>query len=90
MDTRASAIVTMIENARFRPVRLRQGYDMGEVDNLLANVQSGYASGQGGPHLMHGARFSVVRFREGYDMADVDTFLELIRGVADGSVEPTS
>lgn len=31
-------IVSRITGARFTPVRLREGYDMGEVDRLLAQV----------------------------------------------------
>ena len=29
-----------VEQARFTPVRLREGYDMGDVDSLLAHVAS--------------------------------------------------
>lgn len=71
-----------VGKVRFSPVRLREGYDMGEVDEHLDLVQSTLdaldravaGSGQV-PGILPTPRFTPVRLREGYDMGEVDAFL---------------
>lgn len=64
-----------VTNVRFTPVRIREGYDMSEVDDLLDAVVAALQAGQPVAHLIENVRFTPVRMREGYDMADVDDFL---------------
>jgi DivIVA domain-containing protein len=67
-----SDLITQIEQARFTPVRLRSGYDMGEVDQLLDEIVAALSAGRPVEPLIDGARITTVSFREGYDMAEVD------------------
>jgi DivIVA domain-containing protein len=76
-------LVEAITNARFNPVRLREGYDMGEVDALLDRVVEALGRGEPISDLVGGARLSRGRFREGYDIAEVDRFLAGLRDPAD-------
>jgi DivIVA domain-containing protein len=71
-----------VDKVRFTPVRLREGYDMGEVDAHLDLVQSTLTAldaaveGRGPlPGVLPAPRFTPVRLREGYDIAEVDAFL---------------
>lgn len=71
-----------VDKVRFSPVRLREGYDMGEVDGHLDLVKQtldaldrAVASGGPVPGALPEPRFSPVRLREGYDMGEVDAFL---------------
>lgn len=66
----------------FTPVRLREGYDMGEVDAHLDLVKQTFdaldaaiAGGRPVPGVIPAARFTPVRLREGYDIGEVDAFL---------------
>ncbi|MBW8750336.1 MAG: DivIVA domain-containing protein [Propionibacteriales bacterium] len=72
-------MVEAITNARFSPVRLREGYDMSEVDALLDRVVEALGRGEPISDLVRGARLSRGRFREGYDIAEVDRFLGGLR-----------
>lgn len=71
-----SDIAERIRNARFKPVRLSEGYDMGEVDRFLDRLQQAHAGGEPLAPLVEQARFGSVRLREGYDMREVDAFLD--------------
>jgi DivIVA domain-containing protein len=71
-----------VDNARFSPVRLRAGYDMGEVDQHLDQVKVHLAAldaavaGRGpAPDPLRPVRFTQVRLREGYDISEIDAFL---------------
>jgi DivIVA domain-containing protein len=71
-----------VDNVRFSPVRIREGYDMGEVDAHLDLVKQTLdaldraVSGGGAlPGALPAPRFTPVRLREGYDMGEVDAFL---------------
>jgi DivIVA domain-containing protein len=75
-------LVETITNARFRPVRVREGYEMAEVDALLDRVVAALGKGEPVTGLLEGARFSHVRLREGYAIAEVDAFLESLRQAA--------
>ena len=68
-------LVREIDRIVFTPVRLREGYDMGEVDRFLDALQAEVAAGRPIRHRVDGARFTPVRLREGYDMGAVDHFL---------------
>lgn len=71
-----SDIADRIRNARFKPVRLSEGYDMGEVDRFLDRLEQAHAGGEPLAPLVAQARFGSVRLREGYDMREVDAFLD--------------
>ncbi len=93
-----------VDKVRFSPVRLREGYDMGEVDAHLDLVKGTLdaldrAVSAGGP--MPGAlptpRFTPVRLREGYDIGEVDAFLAdvatedaRLRGLAGRGITPAA
>lgn len=67
-----------LERPRFATTKLTEGYDLGEVDDLVDRV---FASlGQDVPSLsaedVTNVRFSPVRLREGYAMGDVDDWLD--------------
>jgi len=65
-----------VESARFTAVRLRMGYDMGDVDRFLDALAQRLRSGEGIATFIGQARFTPVKRREGYDMAQVDRFLD--------------
>jgi len=71
-------LVQQVEGARFTPVRLREGYDMGEVDQLLDQLAANLAHHQPVRPLVEAAVFTPVRLREGYDMGEVDDFMDRI------------
>jgi DivIVA domain-containing protein len=79
-----------IQEVAFTPVRLREGYDMGQVDALLDRLIAAVERGEDVSALVDGARFVPVRLREGYDMGEVDQFLASVRrgGVEDGPTDP--
>lgn len=60
--------------ARFTRVRLREGYDIGEVDAFLDRV----ASGALGSDEIQTVRFTPVRFKDGYALDQVDEYLDRI------------
>jgi DivIVA domain-containing protein len=77
-------LVEQITQVRFRPVRVREGYDMSDVDDLLDRVVGALGRGEPVAPLLDGARLGHVRLREGYDIADVDTFLAHVRAGVPG------
>lgn len=71
-----------VDKVRFSPVRLRAGYDMGQVDDYLDRVKAHLAALDAAaadrgpvPDPLRAATFSQVRLREGYDMPEVEAFL---------------
>jgi DivIVA domain-containing protein len=77
------------EAPRFNLVKLREGYDMAEVDDFVDRVM---ATVNGQPvdrpvtsREIRTVRFSPVRIREGYDVMEVDLFLETVEGWLDGA-----
>ena len=71
-----------VDKVRFTPVRLRAGYDMGDVDDYLDRVKAHLAAldaavaGHGqAPGPLRPAAFGQVRLREGYDITEVEAFL---------------
>ena len=76
-------LVETITQARFTSVRMHDGYDMSEVDDLLDRVVAALGRGEPVTPLIDMARLAHVRLREGYDIAEVDSFLaDLRRSVA--------
>ncbi|CAM3587395.1 DivIVA domain-containing protein [Nocardioides zeicaulis] len=63
---------------RFATTKLTEGYDVGEVDDLVDRVLAALA--QEGPAMtaeqVRDVRFTPVRLREGYAMGDVDDWLD--------------
>lgn len=63
---------------RFATTKLTEGYDVGEVDDLVDRVLAALA--QEGPVMtaeqVLDVRFTPVRLREGYAMGDVDDWLD--------------
>ncbi len=79
-------LVDEIQSARFTPVRIREGYDLGAVDRLLDRAVEAVGRGEPlGPVL--DVPLPTVQWREGYDMAEVRSFLDGLRHLADG-MEP--
>jgi DivIVA domain-containing protein len=76
-----------VQEKTFAVTKWRQGYDMDEVDAVLARVSATLAEQeQGRPaavdamtadEVVH-ARFSPTKFREGYDQDQVDDFLDKV------------
>lgn len=73
-------IAQRVAEARFTPVRMREGYDMREVDDLLDQIVAVAGAPEAVAALVASARFTRVRLREGYDMAEVDEFLASLVG----------
>lgn len=84
----AWAIRSLVERARFTPVRLREGYDMGEVDALLDDVVEAAERGEPVGPVIDRARFTPVRLREGYDMSEVDRLLAQLKGTGPVTLDP--
>jgi DivIVA domain-containing protein len=61
--------------ARFTPVRVREGYDMREVDLLLDELVDALEQGRPVAPLVRAARFTPTRLREGYQTDEVERFL---------------
>ncbi|QNE17539.1 DivIVA domain-containing protein [Kribbella qitaiheensis] len=65
---------------RFTAVRLREGYDMEQVDafvdRVMATVNGLPVSSPVTPREIHKVQFRPVRISEGYDVEEVDKFLD--------------
>jgi DivIVA domain-containing protein len=93
-----------VDNVRFTPVRLRTGYDMGDVDSYLDQVKAhldaldAAVAGTGRPPgPLKRAAFTPVRLREGYDLGEVDAFLAQVdaedarlRGLTRSGIAPAA
>jgi hypothetical protein len=75
-------LVEAITTARFTPVRLRESYDMGSVDDLLDGIVAALGRGERVGPIIDAARLGHVRLREGYDVAEVDALLARLRSQA--------
>jgi DivIVA domain-containing protein len=63
--------------SRFTVVRLREAYDIAEVDGFLERIEAALSEGpRMTPDDVRGVRFKPVRVRPGYDMGEVDRFLD--------------
>ena len=74
-------IIRELESTRFSPVRLREGYDLGEVDAFLDRLGQAARDGQPFAPLVAAAAFTTVRLREGYDIGEVDALLARMASV---------
>ncbi|MFL6109298.1 MAG: DivIVA domain-containing protein [Marmoricola sp.] len=74
-------VIGQIERIRFTPVRLREGYDMGDVDAFLDRLAQAARDGQAFAPIVEQARFERVRLREGYDIGEVDDFVARMSAV---------
>ena len=83
-------LTTRIRAVRFTPVRLREGYDMAEVDTFLDELEQAVLQQAPLRPLVDRARFNPVRLREGYDMRDVDDFLEALVCDSEGVSAPVA
>ncbi|HEX2894177.1 MAG TPA: DivIVA domain-containing protein [Marmoricola sp.] len=83
-------LVEAITNARFRPVRVREGYDMAAVDALLDRLVAALGRGEPVGPVVDAARLAHVRLREGYDTGEVDAFLAEVRRTAPGASMATA
>lgn len=82
------ALAAEVERSRFTPTRIREGYDMGEVDRFLEDLCARLRAGGPVAGLVARARFTPVRMREGYDMHEVDRLLErVVRESGEGPAE---
>ena len=77
-----------IRNVLFTPVRMREGYDMAEVDFFLDTLATAADRAEPLRPMVDQARFTPVRMREGYDMAEVDEFLERMAAASEVAVAP--
>lgn len=77
-------MVEMIRGSRFTPVRLRTGYRMGEVDQMLDDAERAVVSRE---PLAPVLRRELPRdsLRETYAIGDVDAFIESLLHGAEGA-----
>lgn len=87
-DSSAWAIRALVERARFTPVRLRDGYNMAQVDSLLDEVVAAAERGQPVGPVIDRVTLAVVRLREGYDIPEVDVLLAQLKGTAPATADP--
>jgi len=78
VSTDRELLIEEISHVRFTPVRLREGYEMGEVDDVLDRLVTALRAGEPVDQLVSDAQFTPVRMREGYDMSEVDRFLDRV------------
>jgi DivIVA domain-containing protein len=76
-------LIRLVERVQLKSVRLREGYDMGEVDRLLRTIVEALRRGESVRRMVDDARITPVRLRRGYDMLAVDEFLDTITERAD-------
>lgn len=73
-----------LQSVRFKPTRIRQGYEMGAVDQLLDWVADAVSRGDPVAPLL-GSPPPTVSWREGYDRGEVDAFLTRLRESSDAT-----
>ena len=66
------------EHPTFSTVRMREGYDIGEVEEFLDQARAALATDPPSmtPLDVENRRFHPVRLRTGYDMAEVEAYLD--------------
>ena len=73
----------------FTPVRLREGYNMEQVDDfvdrVMATVNGLPVDRPVTPREIRKVKFTPVRLTEGYDVEEVDNFLDEAEGWLSGS-----
>ena len=89
-DRDVEELVRRIDGQGFRVVRVKPGYDMGAVDELLDSLAAALRAGQPLRPLLS-ARPPVVRFRTAYDIESVDAFVnELLQAVGEQEWESSA
>lgn len=76
---------------KFRVTRLREGYDMADVDTFLVDIAPWMAArlpNQEAADRIRAARFKPVRLRPGYAMDDVDDHLDGLAMLASQGLPP--
>lgn len=68
-----------IHSAGFSPVRFKEGYSMGEVDDFLDRLEAAARRGESLAPLFEGLDLPRVRLQVGYNVAEVEAFLGAIR-----------
>ncbi len=70
---------------KFSLTKWREGYDVDQVDDLLAQVEATFASYEQGRRVVPltadevaSARFNPTKFRTGYGQQEVDDFLDQV------------
>ncbi|WP_436697782.1 DivIVA domain-containing protein [Nocardioides sp. BYT-33-1] len=77
---RDRSLSALIRAARFKPVRIVHGYEMGDVDDLLERLAMAIDAGRPVRPLVAGADLRLTRWREGYARPEVDALLaEVLR-----------
>jgi len=84
----AWAIRSLVDQVRFTPVRVREGYDMAEIDGFLDHVVEAAERGEPIAPMVDRVTFTRVRFREGYEIGEVDQFLRQLQGAGPTAVDP--
>lgn len=72
-------LVEAITQVQFRPVRLREGYEMSDVDALLDRIVVALGRGEPVGPVIDATHLAHVRLREGYALGEVDGFLAELR-----------
>ncbi|MFD6175825.1 MULTISPECIES: DivIVA domain-containing protein [unclassified Isoptericola] len=75
----STSLAEEILSKRFATTKLREGYDMSEVDDFLDTLVAAVKDGTDVAALVDGARFASTKFREGYDMTEVDDYLDEVK-----------
>ncbi|WP_158602793.1 DivIVA domain-containing protein [Jiangella rhizosphaerae] len=68
---------------RFRGVRLREGYDIGDVDAFVDHVRATLGTTLTADEVRN-VQFTTVRLRLGYDMPAVDEWLDAVQAAVRG------
>jgi DivIVA domain-containing protein len=79
LSTKQQRLLDEIHNVRFKPTRIREGYEMGTVDGLLGRAASAVSHGESLAAFLD-VTLPTVSWREGYDISEVDAFLTRLRG----------
>jgi DivIVA domain-containing protein len=77
--------MTSVSSPTFNRVRLREGYQIDEVDDFLLEIKpllEGRLPNRELTDQLESVRFSLVRLRPGYDMQEVDDHLEHLLALA--------
>ena len=72
---------------RFPGVRMREGYDIGEVDAFVDRIRAGLGTTLTADEVSH-IEFTTVRLRLGYDMQAVDEYLDEVLAQVRAGVPP--
>ena len=71
-----------VEQVRFKSTKFREGYDQGQVNDLLGRVVATLRRDPSQPAVtadgVRKARFASIKFHEGYDQDEVDAFLDRV------------